>query len=117
MVGAGREEYVLMLSGIDILRRLTIDLMLEENGVSPADRGGALHRQPLLTADQRRELAGLAPVAADRAGALGANAALAKIFLPRARRLAARIGMAWPEAFEAATRRHLQHHLGVWLGG
>ncbi|HEY5107695.1 MAG TPA: hypothetical protein VII73_13155 [Caulobacteraceae bacterium] len=114
-MGIGREEYVLGLTGVDLLRRMTIDLMLEENGVGPVERGGALHRNPLLSPDQRRALEDLAPVAAAGGGIIAANVALAKIFLPRARRLAGRIGMVWPEAFEAATRRHLRDRLGVSL--
>jgi hypothetical protein len=93
------------------MRRLMIDLMLEENGVGPIERGGALHRNPLLTAEQRHEFETLAPVTADRAGLIAANVALAERFLPRARRLAGRIGMVWPEAFEAATRRSLKDRL------
>jgi len=113
VVALGREEYGLGLNGVDILRRITVDLMLEENAVHPADRGGALRRNPLLTPDQRRELEALAPVAADRPGLIAANVALAAIFLPRARRLAAEIGMTWPSVLEAATRRHLKERLGL----
>jgi len=113
VVGLGREEYVLGLSGLEILRRLTVDLMLEENGVGPADRGGALRRNPFLTNDQRDELASLPPMFADRDGLIAANRALSAIFLPRARRLAAQTGTPWPSVFEAATRRHLQERLGV----
>ena len=115
VVGSGREEYVLGLTGVDLLRQMTFELMLEENGLGPADRGGALHRWPLLTPDQQDELRGLAPVVADHDGIIAADVALARIFLPRARRLARRVGMDWPEAFEAATRRHLQDRLGVTL--
>jgi predicted nucleotidyltransferase len=114
-VGAGREEWLLGLTGVDILRKLTIDLMLEENGVGPAERGGALHRNPLLIAEQRAALEALAPVAASRASLLAANLALAAIFLPRARRLAAATGTTWPDTFEAATRRHLKARLGMEL--
>jgi hypothetical protein len=115
VVALGREEYILGLSGLEILRRLTVDLMLEENGVGPAERGGALHRNPFLTKEQRSELASLAPVVADRDGLIAANRALAAIFLPRARQLAARTGTAWPSIFEAATRRSLQERLGLAL--
>ncbi|HLZ84539.1 MAG TPA: hypothetical protein VKQ54_13320, partial [Caulobacteraceae bacterium] len=118
LVGAlGREEYGLGLNGIDILRRITVDLMLEENAVGPADRGGALRRNPLLTADQRRNLAALAPVVADHDGLIAANAALSAIFLPRARRLAAQVGAPWPTVFEEATRRHLRERAGVTIPG
>lgn len=116
VVAVGRQEWLLALSGMDILRRLTLDLMLEENGVGPVERGGALHRNDLLTPDQRRELEGLTPVPANRAGVMAANVELAAIFLPRARRLAEQTGMAWPSGFEAATRRHLQARLGLSLG-
>ncbi len=113
VVAMGREEYVLGLRGVDILRQLTVDLMLEENGVGPVERGGALRRNPLLTPDQRHELEALSAVAANRESILAINTELAAIFLPRSRRLAKRIGMAWPSEFEAATRRHLWERLGL----
>jgi predicted nucleotidyltransferase len=106
-VAMGREEYQLALNGVDLLRRMTMDLMLEENGVSPASRGGALHRNHLLTAEQRDALQALPVIAAERTSILAGNAAFAGLFLPRARRLGAEIGMEWPSAFEDATRRHL----------
>jgi predicted nucleotidyltransferase len=62
-VGIGRREYLVALWGIELLRRMTIDLMLEENGIGPAERGGALHLNIFLTQDQRRELETLPPVA------------------------------------------------------
>lgn len=115
VVADGRREWLLALSGTDILRRLTIDLMLEANGVSPEDRGGALRRNPFLTADQRRALEGLPPVAANRESLFEANRELARLFLPLARRLADKTGAAWPVEFEAATRRHLNDRLGLIL--
>ena len=116
VVAMGREEYVLGLQGVDILRRLTVDLMLEENRIGPIERGGALRRNPLLTLDQRHELQSLAPVAANRISILAINAELAAIFLPRARRCAERTGATWPSDFEAATRRHLWERLGLSIG-
>jgi len=110
-VVVGREEYALALSGVDHLRRMTFDLMLEENGVAPWKRGGALHRNPLLTADQRAQLEALPPQTAGRDSVIEAHLAFAALFLPRARRLASEIGMAWPEGFESATRRHLKSKL------
>jgi len=109
LVGAmGREEYELGLRGVDLLRGMTLELMLEENGIAPSKRGGALHRRPFLTADQLADLATIPPQAATRAGVIAPNLAIAAIFLPRARRLAAKIGAAWPTEFEAATGRHLK---------
>ena len=115
VVALGREEYLLGLTGLGLMRGLTIDLMLEENDVAPADRGGALRRNPLLTEDQRRDLHTLTPVAATRDGLIAANVALTAIFLPRARRLTKRVGAPWPEVFEAATSEHLKRNLGLSL--
>jgi predicted nucleotidyltransferase len=114
-VAVGREEYELALSGIDLMRRMTFDLMLEENGVAPSRRGGALHRNPLLTEAQRHDLGGLPPLVAERLSVIEGSAAFARLFLPRARRLASKIGMAWPQAFEDATLRHLRESVGLRL--
>jgi hypothetical protein len=112
-VGLGRGEYLVALWGIDLLRRLTVDLILEENGVGPSERGGALHLNQFLTEQQRRELESLPPLTATRESLLAADQAIAAIFLLRARALAGKIGMAWPEALEAAARRHLRAQLGL----
>jgi predicted nucleotidyltransferase len=113
VVVIGRGEFVLALSGIDQLRRMTIDLMLEENGVG--DRGGALHLSPLLTPEQRAELASLPPLSANRDSVVAGHLALARNFLPRARRLAAAVNLAWPDSLEQATRDHLRSHLGMHI--
>jgi len=114
-VAVGREEYELALSGIDLLRRMTFDLMVEENSIPPSKRGGALHRNPLLTAEQLDDLRTLPALVAERSSIIAGHAAFARIFLPRARRLAAEIGMVWPTEFEDATRRHLLKSLGLRL--
>lgn len=113
VVGLGRREYLLVLTGVDLLRRMTMDLMLEENRISPADRGGALHRNPFLSEAQRSLLEGIPPLMATHQSALEAQRYLASAFLPRAKRLAAEIGMVWPTAFEEATRTSLRLHLGL----
>ncbi len=113
VVVVGREEYALALSGIEHLRRMTFDLMLEENAVPPWKRGGALHRNPLLTAEQRAELLSLPPLVAKRDSVLDGHRAFAEIFLPRAKRLATRIGMSWPTDFENSTSRYLETNLGL----
>ena len=50
---------------------------------------------PLLTADS----------------AIASNLALARTFMPRAKALCTSLGVEWPAAFEAATRRNLQRAL------
>ncbi len=113
VVVLGRGECFIAMSGVDLLRGLTRDLFLEENGIGPEQRGGALHLNPLLTAEQRALLNGLPPLAPSRESIIGNDIALTKIFLPRAKALAAKIGMAWPVVFEEATRRHLKTNLGM----
>ena len=115
VVALGREEYLVGLRGVELLRQMTIELMLEENGVGPAQRGGALHLNGLLTSLQREALEALTPISASRERIMAASRQLAGIFLPRARPLAAQVAMDWPEAFEAATRRHLRERLNFSL--
>ena len=115
-VAVGRHEWVLALSGADILRRLTIDLMLEENGVGPIERGGALRRRSLLTAEQVGALEALTPITADLDGVMTSHRELAAVFLPRARALAQGVGAEWPSQFEEATKRHLLRRLGLEIG-
>jgi predicted nucleotidyltransferase len=108
----GRRDYVVMLSGIDNLRRLTTDLMLEENRIGPWGRGGALKRRALLTAEQYRELESLPPLRAEPASLKANNEALAALFLPRAKRLCAEAEVEWPQRLEDATRAHLAETVG-----
>jgi predicted nucleotidyltransferase len=110
-LGIGREEYIVALSGIELLRRMTVDLMLEENGVGRHQRGGALRLNPFLTSEQIKLLQSLPAVAAERESLLRCQKAIAGIFVPRAKALAARIGMEWPSALEAASRAHLKSQL------
>jgi len=114
-VGIGREEYVVALTGIELLRKMTIDLMLEENGVGPRQRGGALRLNPFLTSEQIKLLQSLPAVAAERDSLIRCQKAIANIFIPRARDLAARLGMEWPAALEEASRAHLKSQLDLEL--
>jgi hypothetical protein len=94
---------------------MTIDTMLEENGVAPSMRGGVLKLNRFLTEQQRAELETVPPLAATRASVLEVQGALARIFLPRARALAAARGVAWPHDFEDAVRRGLASALDLAL--
>jgi hypothetical protein len=111
-VVVGRGEYVVGLSGVELLRGMTIELMLEENEIPAWKRGGALRRNPLLTPDQRQALEALPPMRADKESLIEGHRSLAALFVPRARHLAATLGMAWPEDLETATRRSLDAKLG-----
>jgi predicted nucleotidyltransferase len=110
-VGLGREEYIVALSGIELLRRMAVDLMLMENGVAQRERGGALRLNPFLSAEQIQIVQVLPAVAAERESLIRCQKAIADIFLPRARALAARRGFAWPVALEDASRTHLKLQL------
>lgn len=113
-VGLGRGELVMCVKGADLLRDLLIDLMLEECPLP--DRGGALHLGRLLRPQDMAVLEGLPYPQPRRQAVIDAHRALAAAFLPRARRLSAELGVAWPDRFEAATRRRLQEALGLDLG-
>ncbi|MEM1049658.1 MAG: aminoglycoside 6-adenylyltransferase [Pseudomonadota bacterium] len=110
-VGMGRGEYVTLVKGAGLLRDMLTDLMLEECQVP--DRGGALHLSRLLDADQMAVLENLPYPSPEPEALLEAHAALAETFFPMARRLAGQLDIEWPEAFEAATRRHLFVELGM----
>lgn len=112
-VVVGREEYQLALSGTEHLRRMTFDLFLDINGVPIAERGGALRRNPMLTAEQRAGLAAIPAAGPTRDSVIAGNLAWARLFLPAARAFAAAEAAEWPDALEAATRRHLETQLGV----
>lgn len=111
-VGLGRQEYIVALSGIELLRKMTVDLMLMENGVGQRERGGALRLNPFLSPGQVQLVQSLPAVAAERDSLIRCQKAIADVFLPRARAFAVRIGMVWPIALEEASRSHLKSQLG-----
>jgi hypothetical protein len=76
---------------------------------------GKRHVAALLDGEQRAVLASVPTLAPTMASVIEGRLAYARCFLPRARRLMAAHGLAYPEAFEAATRQHLLEMLGVSL--
>jgi predicted nucleotidyltransferase len=111
----GREEYVLSVSGVELMRRALIDLMIEDNRIAPEDRGGALHLRRLLTSGQLAALERFPPLRPDRESALAGHLAAAALYLPLARRLAEETGAEWPAVLEEATRRRLKAALDIDL--
>ncbi len=109
-VGVGRREYVTMVMGVGLLRDMLINLMIEETTMP--DTGGILHMSKVLPAPDVALVYGLPYPGPQLDEILAANMAIAKAFFPRARALSARLGIAWPEAFETATRRNLRSRLG-----
>lgn len=109
-VALGRGELYLGVTGAALLRDQLLNLMMEE--VSDPDPGGVLHPSKVLPADGMRVLESLPFPDPVRSDLVRAHLAVACEFFPRARSLASQAGVVWPEAFEAATRRLLERHLG-----
>jgi hypothetical protein len=107
----GRQEYFNSVTGLFHLRNLIVDLLVAETDAP--HRGGALHLNRLITAEQKAALAALPPLVAERDALIAAYLAHAALYLPRARRMAQRLEIAWPERFEAATWAHLGKALAI----
>jgi Streptomycin adenylyltransferase len=110
-VVVGRGELVTAVAGDGLQRAALTNLMIAE--LELPDAGGALHLSRTLRPDQMAVLQDIPYPQADATQVVEAHAALARAFLPRARRLAERAGITWPVAFEAATLTHLQQTLGL----
>lgn len=111
-VAVGRSDYAAVSAGVGLLRQQLQALMvLEQRPVTPP--GALALRRVLPSADLATLTALAGHPATTREGGIGANLAVAEVFLRRARPLAAAAGAAWPDALEAAVRGHLARELGV----
>ncbi|WP_449395290.1 nucleotidyltransferase domain-containing protein [Devosia riboflavina] len=110
-VAMGRREYLTAVMGNGLLRGLLTDLFMQD--VSEPDSGGILHLSKLLPAEQIKIMSDLPFPNATANSVMEAHLAIARVFMPRAKAMAERLDVEWPEAFEAATRRVLQEKLGV----
>lgn len=113
-VGAGRGEYVTMVLGVGMLRGHLETLLMQD--VTAPDPGGILHQSKLLSSEQMALLHSLPYPKPERDALIAANFAIAREFMPRARTMAERLGIEWPEVFEAATRKRLALTLGEEAG-
>jgi hypothetical protein len=109
-VALGRGELVTAVQGAGMQRDALVQLMKLEAEVPPD--GGLLHLSRSLPAADMAFLAALPALVPQEDSIRATHQAIAAAFLPRARRLAERIGLDWPLAFEMATRRHLHAGLG-----
>lgn len=107
----GRGEYLTGVMGNGLLRGLLTDLLMQD--VTDPDPGGILHMSKLLPAEQIRTMTDLPFPNATKDQVIEAQLAVARVFIPRARAMAKRLNVEWPEAFEAATLRVLEEKLGV----
>ncbi|MBD0328557.1 MAG: hypothetical protein ICV64_00405 [Thermoleophilia bacterium] len=108
----GRNEPVLgMLGAVTIRDTCLVPLFCAERGVRRG--GGAKRLRPFLSAEQHALLEGLPPFAPTLDSVIDSELALAQIFVPRGRALAAATGAHWPGALETATVRHVERAIGV----
>lgn len=110
-LAAGREEYINGVLGVFHLRDKLVELLIAETDAP--NRGGMLHLNRLITQDQKDLLTSLPPAVPNRAAMIEAHLAYANAYLPRARVRAERLGMEWPERFEAATWAQLEAALSI----
>ena len=90
-----------------------VELLIDETNAP--NRGGIVHLNRLITDAQKDLLTSLPPAVPNRDAMISAHLAYAKAYLPRARLRAARLEMAWPERFEAATWERLDEALSIPL--
>jgi len=112
-VAMGREEYVVAVSGIGLMRNQLIALMVAET--EPALPPGALHLKRILPPEDMEVLSSLLPMAPERDAVVAANLQMAEVLLARLRRAAERTGAKWPERLEAAARAVWRRDLGLDL--
>jgi hypothetical protein len=92
------------------MRDHLVSLLMQD--VGNPDPGGMLHQSKLLPLEQMHMLERLPYPGPERQALIEANLAIAREFMPRAKTMAERLGIEWPHAFEAATRRRLASTLG-----
>ena len=109
----GRGELLTAVDGTHLMKGHLRDLMLEESPVP--DRGGALHLSKLLSPEDVATLEVLPFPRPERDAVLAAARAHWAVFAPRARALAARLELDWPEALEQATRNVIARELDLHL--
>jgi predicted nucleotidyltransferase len=109
-----RDDVPIGMEGQLALHSLLISLLLMENGIDRMSMGKR-HVAAFLNEEQRAVLAQAPILAPTMASVIESRVAYGRLFLPRARRLMEANGLAYPEAFEAATRRSLQETLGLNL--
>jgi len=107
----GRQEYLNGVLGVSFMRTTLVDLMIAET--AERHRGGILHLNRLITQEQKAALMTLPAAEPTRQAIIDANVAYATVFLPRARAMATKIGMEWPDRFEEVTWARLKVTLGV----
>jgi hypothetical protein len=120
----GRNELIPGSNGVIMVRDIAlVGLLLAEQGLATTREPGSANPFPFtkrlrryLTDEQNDLLETLPPLTATWDSILDSYIALAKLFLPRARRLAAQTGADWPAQYEQATIAYFERMLGVDIG-
>jgi hypothetical protein len=110
-----RHEWLALAQGAAGFRdSLLIPLMLAENGVRKTDGAKRLNRY--LTAEQIAALQAIPAIGSDPEQLIEAHTAIAREYVTRARRLAAKLDEPWPTALEGASVELWRRELGIDLG-
>jgi hypothetical protein len=120
----GRDEVIPGSNGVIMVRDVAlVGLLLAECGIATTREHAFGNPFPFtkrlrryLTDEQNALLESLPPLRADWESIIGCYVALARAFLPRARRLADATGTPWPAAYEQATVRYFESMLGATIG-
>jgi hypothetical protein len=119
----GRNEPIPATNGVIMVRDVAlVGLLLAEQGWRSTREHSVGNPFPFtkrlrgyLTDDQNDLLASLPALEPTIDSAIDSYLALARIFLPRARRLAEQTGHAWPEEYEKASTTYFERSLGVTI--
>ena len=120
----GRNDPVPATNGVIMVRDIAlVGLLLAERGWATTREHTVGNPFPFtkrlrsyLTDEQNMLLASLPPLEPTVDSAIGGYLAMARIFLPRGRRLAAQTDQPWPEAYERASVSYFERSLGVVIG-
>lgn len=120
----GRDELIQGSNGVIVTRDIAlVSLLLAERGIATTREHTFGNPFPFtkrlrgcLTEEQNPVLEQLPPLRADLESIIGCYVALARAFLPRARRLADATGTPWPAACEQATVTYFESMLGASIG-
>jgi hypothetical protein len=113
-VVVGRRELVRMYGSIGMfIDVFLLPLLFAERGVDP--KGGIKRLNAFLDDEQRTLLESMPPVRMDVDAITEVQLWIARTGLPRARRLAERVGADYPDELERAVAAHLERELGITL--
>lgn len=104
----GRKEYFTAVTGYGLQKDHLLTILTEEN--PELDTGGALHLSKSISAEAMEILMSLPSPGPKRREVVEAHLQIARIFFPRARLFAKKLGIEWPTEFEAAAKNILCRH-------